>query len=162
MRRLLPYPLLWVALLLLWVLLNESLSPGTILLGVVLAFVGCWSLALLKPARARVRRPAVVLRLLGMVLADIYRSNIAVAKIILSPRRKDRRSGFLSIPLELRDPYGLAILACILTAAPGTAWVEFDSAKGTLLLHILDLVDEETWIDTVKNRYERPLMEIFQ
>jgi multicomponent K+:H+ antiporter subunit E len=161
MSRLLPYPLIWASLLLLWLLLNESLSPGSILLGIVLALGACWGLSLLDPAKARLRRPAVAMRLFVMVLADIIRSNIAVARIILSPEQRDRKSGFLRIPLELRDPNGLAVLACILTAAPGTAWVEFDSADGTLLLHILDLVDEESWVGTVKNRYERQLMEIF-
>ena len=37
MRWLLPFPLMWAALLLLWLLLSESLSPGAILLGSVLA-----------------------------------------------------------------------------------------------------------------------------
>jgi multicomponent K+:H+ antiporter subunit E len=162
MRRLLPYPLIWACLLLLWVLLNEGLSPGSLLLGALVALFACWGLAMLRPPTSRLRRPAIAMRLLGMVLADIFRSNIAVSRIILNSQQHGRRSGFVSIPLELRDPNGLAVLACILTATPGTAWVEFDSAEGTLLLHILDLVDEESWIGIVKNHYERPLMEIFQ
>ena len=60
----------------------------------------------------------------------------------------------------MRDPYGLAVLACIITSTPGTIWVNFNSAKGTLMIHVLDLIDERVWIDTIKNRYERPLLEI--
>ena len=66
-----------------------------------------------------------------------------------------------SLP-ELRDPYGLAVLACIITSTPGTIWVNFNSAKGTLMIHVLDLIDENVWIDTIKHRYERPLLEIFE
>jgi multicomponent K+:H+ antiporter subunit E len=62
----------------------------------------------------------------------------------------------------MRDPYGLTALACIITATPGTVWVEYDSAEGTMLLHVLDLVDEDDWVRTVKDRYERRLMEIFE
>ena len=29
-------------------------------------------------------------------------------------------------------------------------------------MHVLDLVDEETWVRTIKGRYERLLMEIFE
>ena len=29
-------------------------------------------------------------------------------------------------------------------------------------LHVLDLVDEETWVRLIKDRYERRLMEIFE
>ena len=30
------------------------------------------------------------------------------------------------------------------------------------MIHVLDLIDERVWIDTIKNRYERPLLEIFE
>ena len=68
----------------------------------------------------------------------------------------------MNIPLDLRDPYGLAVLACIITSTPGTLWVSFDSAKGMLMIHVLDLVDENEWIRTIKGRYERLLLEIFE
>ena len=57
---------------------------------------------------------------------------------------------------------GLALLACILTSTPGTAWMEYRADNGRLLVHVLDLVDEQEWIDLIKNRYERMLMEIFE
>ena len=53
-------------------------------------------------------------------------------------------------------------LALIVTATPGTLWVDFDRRRGTLLLHVLDLVDEESWIQLIKGRYESLLMEIFE
>ena len=110
----------------------------------------------------RLRRPRAMLTLAILVLHDIVRSNIAIARIILGPRARNETSGFLDIPLELRAPYGLAVLALIVTACPGTLWVAFDSAKGVLTLHVLDLIDEDAWIDTIKQRYERLLLEIFE
>jgi multicomponent K+:H+ antiporter subunit E len=98
-----------------------------------------------------------------LVIADIVRSNIAVARIILGlAGERERRSGFVDIPLDLRNPYGLAALACIITATPGTLWVSFDEAKATLTIHVLDLVDESEWARTIKGRYERLLLEIFE
>jgi multicomponent K+:H+ antiporter subunit E len=85
-----------------------------------------------------------------------------VARIVLNPRHRGQTSGFLDIPLELRHPAGLAVLACIITATPGTAWARYDSARSVLTLHILDLIDEEAWIRTIKGRYERRLQEIFE
>jgi multicomponent K+:H+ antiporter subunit E len=66
------------------------------------------------------------------------------------------------VPLDLKDPTGLAMLSVIVTSTPGTAWIEYNSSEGTLLMHILDVMDETEWIDIVKNRYERLLMEIFE
>jgi multicomponent K+:H+ antiporter subunit E len=95
------------------------------------------------------------------VLADIIRSNISVAGIILGFKDWEQTSGFVEIPLDLRNPYGLAILACIITSTPGTLWVDFNESSGTLTIHVLDLIDKTEWIRTVKSRYERLLLEIF-
>jgi len=107
-------------------------------------------------------RPWAIAELLGLVLADIVRSNLAVARIVLGLHRAKRTAGFLSMPLELRDPRGLAVMACIVTATPGTSWARYDAARNILTIHVLDLVDEAVWIRLFKERYERRLMEIFE
>lgn len=161
MTRWLPYPLLTVSLLLMWLLLNQF-SLGHLILGSIIAFGASHAMAALQPAKPRIRRWDKIPQLLWVVFMDICRSNVAVAGIILQGRRRPRNSGFVIIPLELRDRTGLAVLACIVTSTPGTAWLEYHSANGRLLIHVLDLVDEQEWIDTIKQRYERLLMEIFE
>ena len=154
---------LFLALLALWLILNESLAPGQVLLGAALALGGVAVFSRLQPPTRRVRgRPAAALQLLGLVLADILRSNLAVARIVLGLGVSRRTAGFLELPLELRDPAGLAVVACIITATPGTCWVRYDSESNVVTIHVLDLVDEKHWIRLFKQRYERPLMEIFQ
>jgi multicomponent K+:H+ antiporter subunit E len=162
MSGVLPYPLLSLALLLLWLLLNQSVSVGHVILGSVIAVLASWAMAALRPEKPRIRRPGVALRLLGMVLLDILRSNIAVGRIIVRSREPGVNAGFMTIPLDMRSRHGLAVLSIIITSTPGTIWVEYDDARGTLLLHVLDLVDETVWIRTIKGRYERMLMEIFE
>lgn len=162
MTRWLPFPLLTASLLVMWLLLAGSASPGALLSGLLVALLGARALLALDPERARLRRPRLALRLARVVLVEVLRSNNAVARIILGPGTRDRTSGFVRIPLEMRDPYGLAALACIITATPGTVWVEYDSVTRTMLLHVLDLVEEEVWVRIVKDRYERRLMEIFE
>jgi len=147
-------------LLVLWLLLN-GLSVGHILLGGTVALIGGWAFAALEPPKMRLRRPLAVLRLTAFVFADIVRSNVAVARLILGLEPRRWASGFVDVPLELRNPYGLATLACIITSTPGTLWVDFNEASGTLTIHVLDLVDETEWVRTIKGRYERLLLEIF-
>ncbi len=161
MTRLLPYPLMSAFLLGVWLLLNQSVSTGQIVLGCMLALAGGWVMTIVEPPKAKVRRPLAILRLVARVVADIIRSNIAVARIILglAPRPN---SGFVQIPLDLSNRPGLAVLAVIITSTPGTVWVDFDSGTGTLIIHVLDLVDEDEWIRTIKHRYERLLLEIFE
>lgn len=162
MRQVLPYPLLSLGLLVLWLLLQQSLGLGHILLGAVIALLTGRAFAALQPERPRIRHPLKILKLMLLVAMDVMRSNLAVARIVLEGRRREHTSGFLTLPLELRDRSALAILACIITATPGSAWLEYDAARGTVLIHILDLIDEQEWIDTIKHRYESLLLEIFQ
>jgi multicomponent K+:H+ antiporter subunit E len=162
MRRWLPYPMLSAFLLGMWLLLNQTLAPGHVLLGMAIGIGGGLALTPLELPRAVVGRPRAIFRLVRLVVADMVRSNFAVGRIVLSPRREGQRSGFITVPLDLRDRYGLAVLACIVTSIPGTIWVRFDSARGDLMIHVLDLVDEAEWVRTVKQRYERLLIEIFE
>jgi multicomponent K+:H+ antiporter subunit E len=162
MSRWLPFPLLAMVLLAMWLLLNDTVSPGAVILGGVLAVAASRTLVTFGVPKARLRRPRAAFRLAIIVLIEIIRSNNAVARIILRPGARDRTSGFVRIPLDMRDPYGLAVLACIITATPGTIWVEYDSTKSTVLLHVLDLIDEDDWVQIIKDRYEKRLMEIFE
>jgi len=157
----LPSTLIFTGLLGLWLMLNQTVSIGHILLGSFAAIIGRWSLTLLKLPELRMRRPTAALRLMALVIADIVRSNIAVGRIVLGSGKRKRASGFVDIPLDMRDPYGLAALACIITSTPGTLWVNFDAGSGILTIHVLDLIDDHQWIRTIKDRYERLLLEIF-
>lgn len=161
MSRIFPHPLMIASLIVMWLLLT-SFSLGQLIVGTLVALAAAQGLAALHPAKPRLRRWDLLPRLVATVLYDIVRSNIAVATIILQGQRRERKSGFLTIPLDLRDPMGLAILAIIVTSTPGTAWLDYNAARGTLLLHVFDLVDESEWLDLIKNRYEHLLREIFE
>lgn len=163
MKRVLPYPLMTAALIVLWLTLTGSTSLGQILLGTIVALVASWTMTYLRPEDVRIKFSAAIPRLLLIVLADIVRSNIAVARIILSARsNQERKWGFISVPLDLQNRYGLAALAVIITATPGTLWMEHDAKRNVLLIHVLDLIDKQHWINLIKGRYERLLMEIFE
>jgi multicomponent K+:H+ antiporter subunit E len=167
MKRWLPYPLLSALLFTMWLALNQTLQAGQMLIGATLALAGGLALARLQVPRSEERlhvlqRGAAALQLAWLVFTDIVRSNLAVARVVVNPNAASVKSGFVSIPLHLRDPGGLAALACIITATPGTSWARYDAAGGILTIHVLDLVDEGAWIVTIQQRYERRLREIFE
>lgn len=161
MRR--PPLMLMGAMFVMWLLLNNSLSAGHSVLGALLAVLLGWASMSMRPLQPRLHRLHLAVKLIFVVLFDILRSNIAVGRIILGiVPREQVQSGFLDIPLELHDPHGLAVLATIVTSTPGTIWATHDEQTSTLTLHVLDLKDEEGWIRTIKDRYEQPLIGIFQ
>lgn len=162
MKRKPRIPLLPLCLVVMWLVLNDSLAPGQIVLGVVLAVLVTVSVRALRPLPAWPRKLHLAIGLCWRVLVDILHSNLAVGKIILGASRRQPTTGFMKIPLDMRDPHGLAMLSIIITATPGTVWAGHDAEHNVLTLHVLDLLDEAGWVHTIKHRYERPLMEIFE
>ena len=163
LKRVAPWPYTSAFMFAVWLLLNQSIAPGHIVLGALLAVLLPWWTAPLLPGKARMRpRPGAALRLVGVLLHDSFLSNLAVAKVILGPAALRSCSGFVTVPLALRNPHGQATLAAMITAIPGTVGVELADDGSELTLHVLDLSrGSQYWIDTVKQRYERLLMEIF-
>lgn len=155
-------PVLVAVLVTVWLLLNQTVSPGQFALGLALSVLLAWVGSALRALQAPLRRADRLAALLFVVLWEIVRSNFAVARIVLGLGPRELRSDFLEIPLDLRDDHGLAILACIVTATPGTVWAELSPDRATLRLHVLDLRDEAEAIRTIKERFERPLIEAFR
>lgn len=161
MIRLIPHPLLSALLLLMWLVLTRF-SLGNVVLGGLIALLAGWAMSSLHPERPRLRNWHLMPRLFWTLFVDIIRSNIAVTRLILSEGRNNRQSAFLEIPLKLTSQSGLGILAIILTATPGTAWVEYVSDTKTLTLHIFDGAEADYYVDVIRKTYEPLLQEIFE
>lgn len=161
MRRVLPHPLLVLSLVFVWLLLTRF-SLGHLILGTVIATFAGWAFARVEPATPRVRAYLPLIRLALLVSTDIIRSNWAVAALMLTNGRHGaRHSDFVEIQLRLRDPLGLALLSMIVTATPGTAWLEYDAGTGVLLLHVFDMIETDDWPALICGRYEARLLEAF-
>ncbi len=163
MKRWLPTPWMSIVLFLFWLLLNESVEPAHLLLGAIVAVVLPHLTRPLQPMLyPRMTNPFKLFRLLGMALVEIVRSCFNVSWVILFASKSKLNSQFIKIPLTMRNPYGLAVLSCLINSTPGTVWVEILPDNHELALHVFDLHDEQWWIDTIKTRYEQPLIEIFE
>ena len=118
--------------------------------------------AKLRPTPVRVRRPLTVVLFILRVGRDVLMSNFAVAWGLVAWPWRTPRARFVIIPLELRDPYGLAALAMVTTVVPGTVWTELALDRSAVMLHVWDVGDEAAFVARYKARYEKPLQEIFE
>lgn len=156
-----PHPLVSLALLAIWLILNSSISPGQILLGLLLGWAIPWLARSVWSDDVTMRRPATALRLLATVLYDIVVANLNVARLVLGPVR-NLRPVFVRLPLDLQESYAIWTLASIITLTPGTISSELSADGRWLLVHVLDTDDAAALIAEIKQRYEAPLKEIFE
>jgi multicomponent K+:H+ antiporter subunit E len=163
-HRLLPHPLLSLLLLACWLWLNNTVAPGHVLLGASLAAAIPLLTRRFWPEPLTVRHPLRVLEYAAVVLYDVVVANLQVAAIIVGPLSR-LRPAFVRVPLELRSDFAVAVLASTVTVTPGTVSVEIedDGCGGrTLVVHALRCLDPAEMVRTIKQRYERRLLEILE
>lgn len=107
------------------------------------------------PARAWY---ALSLAIFGLV--SIIKSNIDVAKVVLSPKLK-LNPGIVAIPLDIKSEFGITLLANLITLTPGTVTMDISTDRKTIYVHCIDLPDPEALRDDIKMNFERRIMAIF-
>lgn len=159
-KRWLPSLPLSLTVFCFWLLMNDEVSVGQVVLALLLALTIPLFAARLDREFARIGRLRSVPRMLGVLALDIVRSNIKVASQVLAPERK-LHPGFIWVPLDIGNIHGIAALTSIITLTPGTVSSALSDDRRYLLVHVLNLDDADDVIRQIKTRYEAPLMEIF-
>lgn len=161
LARYLPTPTLSLVLLVVWLLLVRSVAPGQLLLGAILALgIPLLTQRFWEPL-PRIKHPLKLLRFVLTVLWDILYANLEVSLLILLPRREPR-PGFVEYPLAVTDRLAVTLLANTITMTPGTVSANIRLDGASLLIHVLDLDDEQALIREIHERYEKPIKEIFE
>lgn len=158
---LLPHPWLSLFLVVVWQLIMNDLSPGSLIMGFFLAWIIPLITHVFWPDPPIMRRPWVLLRFTLRVLGDILTANVDVARLILGPSA-NLRPAFVEYPIELTHDFAIHLLCSTISLTPGTVSSDISDDRRTLLIHALDVADEQELIETIKRRYERPLMEVFE
>lgn len=159
--RWLAHPVLSLLLSASWLLLQQSVAVANVLTAVVLGLVVPRLVHGFLSAAVVPRSWRALLRFMGVVLWDIVLSNIAVAKLVLLPGARPRPA-WVVVPLALRDPTAITLLATVITTTPGTVSCVVDDEHHFILVHALDCDDPPALAAQMKERYEKPLQEIFE
>ncbi len=161
LQRVLPHPLLTVTLIVLWMLLLNSFTLGGLVIAVVLGLVIPIITSHFWPERPQIRAYGKALAFLALVAWDVVVANIQVARLILFRKAGSLQTRWVTVPITLRSPEGIAMLAGTITMTPGTISSDLSADGRSLLVHCLDAPDVEQAVLQIKNRYEARLKEIF-
>lgn len=160
LKKLFPHPILMLVLWAIWLLLHNTLEPGHIVLGFILATFIPWLTSGFWPEQICLRKPFTLFKFLGIVLWDMLVANFTVAKLILG-KNDHLQPGFICIDLDITNPVGISLLANTISLTPGTVSCDLSTDHRQLLIHGLHIEDAQATIDEIKKRYEKPLMEVF-
>jgi multicomponent K+:H+ antiporter subunit E len=162
LHRLLPHPSLSALLFIVWFLLVNDPKIGSIVMAGVLAIAIPLLTRAYWPDRPKIKSMPAFLSYLLLVLWDIILANIAVAKIILFMPRDRIQSAWIPVPIDLRTPEAITMLAGTITMTPGTVTADMSACGRVLLIHSLHAPDPDAIRDDIKTRYEARLKRIFE
>lgn len=161
LNKIFPAPRLSLFLLVFWLLLQNSISPGLVVLGAVLALLIPLYTHRGRDFATKIHRPLKAVEYFLVLLVDIILSNFNIAAIILLPRRRVQPALF-EYPLEITGEVPITVLASTISLTPGTITAEIRRDGRALLIHALNVADHEAMIQQIKTRYEMRLKEIFK
>jgi multicomponent K+:H+ antiporter subunit E len=160
--RLFPHPGLSGLLAIVWLLLMNSISVGTLLFALALGFLVPLFTSPYWLDKPSLRFGWAMIEYIAVVIWDIMIANFHVAWLILFRRNRDLRASWLVVPLEVRQPEAITALAGTISLTPGTVSADVSADGRSLLVHALDVADGEADIARIKSRYEARLMRIFR
>ncbi len=161
-RKLIPHPILTILLTVVWLMLVNAFSLNSLVFGLFLGLVIPFVTAPYWPGRPRLRNPRMIAEYIAVVIWDIIVANVRVAMIVLFRPNEQIRSHWIAVPLELKRPEAITVLASTITLTPGTVSADLSSEGHCLLVHCLHSDDPDGVRDDIKTRYERRLTEIFE
>ncbi|KIN62146.1 pH adaption potassium efflux system protein [Sulfitobacter noctilucicola] len=160
-RWLFPHPVLTLLLAVVWILLQNGFSAGMAVFGLILGIIIPRITAVWWPERPGTIHLGRMTSYAIIVLWDIIVANVQVAWIVLTVPNSKLKPAWIVVPLDLRQPEAITILAGTITLTPGTVSADLSDEGHSLLVHALHTDDPDGVRDDIKHRYERRLKEIF-
>jgi multicomponent K+:H+ antiporter subunit E len=156
--RWLPHPGLSVTIAVIWLVANDTVYVGHVVLAVLFGIAIPRVTREFWPDAPRLARPGVAARLFVVFCYDVIIANFRVAILVLGPNAR-LRPAFLEIPLDIEDAFGISLLASMITLTPGTLSAHVRENDRVLVVHALDVQNADEEIELIKRRYEAPLRE---
>jgi multicomponent Na+:H+ antiporter subunit E len=148
--------LLNLILALTWAALQGELTATNLVAGFLIGGLAIYLFRAMFFRPLYFRKIALGAKLLVVFLHQLLRANLAVLKVVLSPRIRVR-SGVIALPTELTDEVALTVLANMITLTPGTLTLDISPDRRYLYVHTLNLEEPEAVKRDIQRSFERYL-----
>lgn len=105
-----------------------------------------------------------VRQVIGLVLFFLWElilANLRVAMDVSTPHYA-MTPAVIAIPLDARSDAEITLLANMITLTPGTLSLDVSSDRKTLYIHALYVKDRDAVVQSIKNGFEKRLLEVLR
>jgi multicomponent Na+:H+ antiporter subunit E len=143
-----------------WMFLNESYHFPTFLFGYVIGLLLLFVLQRFIPDSFYMKRVYRIVRLVLLFCKELLKSNWSIVKLVYKPNLKDIEPGIFALPTDLKSNWEITLLANLITLTPGTLSIAVSNDQSHIFIHAMDIPDVEKEITSIKETFEKAIMEV--
>ncbi|MBK3496184.1 Na+/H+ antiporter subunit E [Viridibacillus sp. YIM B01967] len=142
-----------------WMFLSSSFSSSSFVIGFMLGMLMIYIMRNFFPGRLYISRVWALVKLTMLFMKELMLANIQVFMVIIKPKL-DMRPAIFAMQTELEHDWEITLLSSLITLTPGTIVVHVSDDSKTLYIHAIDIDDVESAVDSIKNSFEKAIMEV--
>ncbi|MBD7985610.1 Na+/H+ antiporter subunit E [Sporosarcina sp. Sa2YVA2] len=142
-----------------WMFMNSSLTASTFIVGYLIGLIMIIITRRFFKSRLYVWRLWAMIKLILLFAKELTLSNISVLLLIIRPKLNIQPSIF-ALPTELKEDWEITLLSSLITLTPGTIVLHVSSDQRMLYIHAIDVDDVDEAIDSIKNSFEKAILEV--
>jgi multicomponent Na+:H+ antiporter subunit E len=151
--------LLNIALAFLWMFIKVSFDSISFIKGYLFGLLVIFLFRRFFHSRFYLLRFWSFIKLTFIFLKELVLSNVAIVKIVLKPKL-DMNPGIFALQTDLTKDWQITLLSSLITLTPGTLVIDVSEDNKTLFIHAMDIGEVEDEIYSIKNTFERAILEV--
>ncbi|WP_163970072.1 Na+/H+ antiporter subunit E [Oceanobacillus halotolerans] len=144
-----------------WMFLSESYTTPSFIVGYILGLLLLFLLNRFIPDTFYLKRLFRIVKLLVLFVKELVVSNIDIVKLVYSPK-PTFEPGIFALPTDLKSNWEITLLANLISLTPGTLSVAISSDNTHIYIHAMDIDDIHESINSIKDTFEKAIMEVTQ
>ncbi|MGN7387377.1 Na+/H+ antiporter subunit E [Sporosarcina sp. SAFN-015] len=142
-----------------WMFMNSSLTATTFIIGYLIGLILIVITRRFFKSRLYIWRLWAAIKLTLLFFKELVLSNISVLLLVIKPKLQLQPMIF-ALPTELEHDWEITLLSSLITLTPGTLVLHVSDDQRTLYIHAIDVDDVDEAIDSIKNSFEKAIMEV--
>ncbi|SET65747.1 multicomponent Na+:H+ antiporter subunit E [Salinibacillus kushneri] len=142
-----------------WMFLEEQYQFTTFLLGYLVGILLLFLLRRFIPDTFYLRHVFKMIRLFFLFVKELILSNLTILKHVYKPKL-NVKPGIFALPTELNSQWEITLLANLISLTPGTLSIAVSNDYQYIYVHAMDIPDVEQEIRSIKDTFEKAILEV--
>jgi len=150
-----------ILLTFIWVALTGNFAFANYFFGFLLSFFMLWLITSGTGEAKYFRILPKVITFFFFFLYELVKANLQVAYEVMTPNF-NMSPGIVKVPLDVKSNLEITFLANLISLTPGTLSLDVSDDKKVLYVHSMYITSKESFIRSIKNGFEKRILEILR